>query len=111
MCDTSEESVSTAIQLFEDGDFVGACSIRTDNIISLDDFCLETLAEDLANMIEEYLGKLWYSSSKEKDLEFAKLLRKNKEEIFEGNRQEKIKELLEEKKKIEEKLLELNNMK
>ena len=103
----SEESINTTIQLYDDKEMIGSCSIATEYEVRGRDFDYDNIAEELAQMIEDYQKRLWLSSSRERDLKFAKLLRKNKKAIAKGNKQARKEELLKQKEQIESELSNL----
>ena len=107
----SEESISTSIKVYDDnGEIVNYTSIKTDYEMDLSDIDQEAPGEYVADLIEDYQKRLWLSTSREKDLDFAKWLREHNEEIINGNRKYRIEQLKKEKEKIEKELKTLESL-
>ena len=97
--DESLDCTITAID--DDGKVLGRCSIKPDDEIDTDYFDLETIADDVAELIEKHQKRVFFSTSKEKDLAFAKWLREHKEEIADGNIRYFLQQLKDQKARME----------
>lgn len=102
-----DESVSCVIRVYEGDEIIKSCSFSPESPIETSDFDLETIAEDLASMIEEYQKRLWLSTSREKDLEFAKWLRDNGKKVSEGNITHELKQLKKKRDDIDKQIKSL----
>lgn len=107
----TEESVSMGIRVKnEEGKIIKGCSISPEYEMQTSDFDPETIAEESAQMIEDYQKKLWMSSSREKDLEFVQWIRDNKKVLVEGQKKYEHDRLLKKKEKLEEELKVINEV-
>lgn len=105
LCNPSEESISTAIRAFDSkGNFIDGCSIESDQELDINDFELDIIANQVADMIEAYQKKLWISSSRDKDLKFVQWLRDHSFELSRGTIKNRISTLKVQAKKINEEI-------
>ena len=105
----SDENISMSITVWDnEGNRVNGCSITPEYEMETSDFDPETIVDEVADMIEAYQKRLWISTSREKDLAFAKWLRKNKKKILKGNEAYAYKKMLERKEQLEKELASIN---
>ena len=96
-----EESLDCTIEAIDDdGKVSRRCCIRPDNEIDTDYFDFKTMADDVAELIEKHQKRV-FSTSKEKDLQFAQWLREHKEEIADGNTRYFLQQLRDKKVRME----------
>lgn len=109
MLDPQQESISCAIRVYEGDEVIKAISFTPEYPMETNDFDLETIAEDLATAIEEYQKKLWLSTSRERDLEFAKWLRENGKKVCEDNKKYELEQLIKQRDQLDQRIKNLQD--
>ena len=97
----SEESVSTAITIFEGEKALKSCSISTRDEVDSND------PDDLKLEIEEWLSRILYSSSMAKAKETAKFLDENADELRKGNKEFELEQLRKQREEIDREIIKL----
>lgn len=111
MCNSSQESISTHIAIYDNEEkIIMYGNITTEYELSQNDNDPENLADEIDN----HLGKLLYCSDKKELLSLAKFLRDNADKLLLGNKKyllsqykEKYQELEKKIEKLEEEIIHL----
>lgn len=102
--DPTEVSTRVSFRLYENGNYLASQNIDGDEELRTEDFDYDTIAKDVAIMIDKYQRRLLMSTGRKEAMDFCKLLREEADAIAEGTRKHRIEMLLRKKEGIDKEL-------
>jgi len=109
-CDTSEESISTNITLWEYGNIVPikSMSITTDDEIEDTDFNPEDIALEIIDLLKAEDKRYIFTTNRENILGMIKLIEESSNDIPQGQKQYLLDSLVKERERVIEQLNKLD---